>query len=418
MTYEWAIVGGGIAGISLAEILTREGHSVILIEKEEKLASVTTADFHEWIHTGSLYSLLPDKALTMRYLLGAIDDILEYYQSYERMNLQPTESGLNIGESGWFETNYIQFRFKTRHIHFAWIFIAARANYLIDKIRTHDWLRRRGGEINQELKHKYKNIRNKLWEVVRSKDKFYTVVTTDFTAQSRMILGDLIITAMKNGLEISLSNSVKKISNSKNVKKLQTDKGEILAQKVIVTSGKHTSDFFDAKVTTTYAPIAVVSNLSKDCPSFVELDYYPKNSINIVTKGNGIGMVGGISLKNKSECESYINKVLEKHKKYEPKMKVLDTYIGLKNEVTFKNQNRNYLYHILEQEKNVWAIIPGKFTLGFSLAPEFYRKVYHRNPKKVFKTYYNDKKAQKFVSKMTWQKIVDKSLGERKNGND
>jgi len=29
-TYDWIIVGGGIAGISLCEILTREGHLVWL----------------------------------------------------------------------------------------------------------------------------------------------------------------------------------------------------------------------------------------------------------------------------------------------------------------------------------------------------------------------------------------------------
>jgi len=34
--YEWAIIGSGIAGISIAEILTRQGHSVILIEKNKK----------------------------------------------------------------------------------------------------------------------------------------------------------------------------------------------------------------------------------------------------------------------------------------------------------------------------------------------------------------------------------------------
>ena len=53
-TFDWIIVGGGIAGISLSEILTREGHSVALIEKKNKLASATTREFHEWFHTGSL----------------------------------------------------------------------------------------------------------------------------------------------------------------------------------------------------------------------------------------------------------------------------------------------------------------------------------------------------------------------------
>ena len=31
MKYEWAVVGGGIAGIVLTEILAREGHSLFLI---------------------------------------------------------------------------------------------------------------------------------------------------------------------------------------------------------------------------------------------------------------------------------------------------------------------------------------------------------------------------------------------------
>ena len=37
--FDWIVVGGGIAGISISEILTREGYSVALIEKNKKLAS-------------------------------------------------------------------------------------------------------------------------------------------------------------------------------------------------------------------------------------------------------------------------------------------------------------------------------------------------------------------------------------------
>ena len=60
-TFDWIVVGGGIAGISLCEILTREGHSVALIEQKNKLASLTTREFHEWVHTGSLYTLVRDE---------------------------------------------------------------------------------------------------------------------------------------------------------------------------------------------------------------------------------------------------------------------------------------------------------------------------------------------------------------------
>ena len=36
-TYDWAVIGSGISGISIAEILTRQGHSVIMVEKNDKL---------------------------------------------------------------------------------------------------------------------------------------------------------------------------------------------------------------------------------------------------------------------------------------------------------------------------------------------------------------------------------------------
>ena len=65
--YDWIIVGGGISGISIAEILCREGKSVLLLEKNESLASETSKVFHEWVHSGALYTLLPDKLLTLRF---------------------------------------------------------------------------------------------------------------------------------------------------------------------------------------------------------------------------------------------------------------------------------------------------------------------------------------------------------------
>ena len=35
--YDWGIIGGGITGISIAEILSRQGKSVLLVEKIVKL---------------------------------------------------------------------------------------------------------------------------------------------------------------------------------------------------------------------------------------------------------------------------------------------------------------------------------------------------------------------------------------------
>ena len=169
-TYEWAVIGSGIAGISIAEILTRQGHSVVLVEKNDTLASETTRDFHEWLHTGSLYTLVPDRLITLRFILGAIGDLIEFYSSYNRMNLIPTESGLNINKEspGWFDDNYIHFKYrvKGRKITFPWLIGVARSIHLIEKIDQHDWLRRKAGELAPLIEGRRKRMSTLIKELL------------------------------------------------------------------------------------------------------------------------------------------------------------------------------------------------------------------------------------------------------------
>ena len=131
---------------------------------------------------------------------------------------------------------------------------------------------------------------------------------------------------------------------------------------------------------------------------------FKKNCINIITKSKSIGLIGGISLDKKSEIEKYFNFMINEHRKLNPEIEVIKKYVGLKNEVTVSNENRNYLFHInsVSKYKNVWSIIPGKFTLAFSLAPEFYRMVYKKNPRKFFTTITDDGKFSHLVADTIW----------------
>ena len=99
--------------------------------------------------------------------------------------------------------------------------------------------------------------------------------------------------------------------------------------------------------------------------------------------------------------------MINEHKKLDPEMKVLQKYIGTKNEISTKNENRNYLFHInpVVQHKNVWSIIPGKFTLAFSLAPEFYRVVYKKNPQKFFRTYSDTGEFSHLIEETVWGEL-------------
>jgi hypothetical protein len=408
-SYEWAIVGGGVAGIAVSEILTRQGHSVVLIDKGEKLASETTRDFHEWIHTGALYTLVPDRLITLRFILGAIDDLIAFYSNFERMNLSPTTSGLNIEETnggGWFSPNYIHFKYriKGRKITLPWLIGVARSLNINERLHKHDWLRRRAGELDPLKSRLWTNTVKKMPSLLKYKEKYFDYKTTDFTTNSRILLRDIITTAITNGLDISLNNKVKKIDKQNKGYIVEGENECFQVDKIAICAGSGITKFTDAKIKTSYAPIAVVEGISHNTNSFVELDYFPKNCINILTKEDGVGLIGGITLNNIEKCDEYIDFVIKKHKQMNPNLKVLEKYIGKKNELIFNNEDRNYLYHIspIPDYKNVWSIIPGKFTLAFSLAPEFYRQVYSKNPIKVFNSCIDEGKYSSFISNTAW----------------
>ena len=413
-TFEWIVVGGGVAGISLSEILTREGHSVALIEKKDKLASATTREFHEWFHTGSLYTLLKDDMKTLKYILGSLDDLLEFYSSFPKMNLRPTDKGLKITDNnkGWFSPNYINFKYrlKNRKLILPWLYTIARSIALIDGIRKHDWLRRRAGILESVTTEYYFPILKNLLKIVASSNKFYKIETTDFTTNSRDLLKDMIATAEKNGLEIFTKNELLEIKNSNNNIIANCSNDNFQAKNMVVCLGDEIEKFSDLKINKSYAPIAVVKNIKADTKSFVELDCFKKNCINIVTKGKSFGLIGGISLSKKDEVQKYFDFMINEHKKLNPGIEILEKYIGVKNEIFQKKENRNYLFHInpSRKYKNVWSVIPGKFTLVFSMAPEFYRTVYKKNARKFFNTSSDTGNFSHLIEETVWGEIQKK----------
>ena len=55
-------------------------------------------------------------------------------------------------------------------------------------------------------------------------------------------------------------------------------------------------------------------------------------------------------------------------------------YFGIKNEIYLRGKNRNYMYNIIENEKNVYIVNPGKFSLAFSLAVNTFLKTENHYP--------------------------------------
>ena len=59
------IIGTGIAGVSLGEILSRNGYKVFLLENSDKIGGEASLATQKWFHTGWLYAALPDQSATL-----------------------------------------------------------------------------------------------------------------------------------------------------------------------------------------------------------------------------------------------------------------------------------------------------------------------------------------------------------------
>tara|TARA_X000000950_G_C13894064_1_gene652075 strand:- start:565 stop:1818 length:1254 start_codon:yes stop_codon:yes gene_type:complete len=412
--FDWIIVGGGIAGLAVAEMLCREGIKVLLLEKNKKIASETSKEFHEWLHSGTLYTLVPDDMKTLRYLLGATDDLFEYYSTFDNMNLLPSEEGVVVGRKGWFNNERIEYRYKVRKLNPFWMSLVSRSSNIIDLVSKHDWLRRRAGSEYGRSRIRLKYSLDKIYEQLNAKEEFLKKTSPDLTMNSRLLINDLLSSALQNGLEIVTDSAVLDIKEFDKSVYAVTEKRQYATKNIAICSPDLLAKLMNVKIKIGYAPIAVADNVPENEKSFVELDYYPKSCINLLRKNNGVGQIGGISLNKKKDVDSYLEYLINQHKIRNPGISILGSYVGIKKELLMSGENRNYLYHVNQHSDKVWSTVLGKFSLAFSMAPEFFRRVFKKNPPKT--TNLKDTGMKKIVSVTSWQELVDKKRYQ--NGNN
>ena len=117
MIYDYVIIGGGIAGISIAEILSRSSNKICLLEKERLLMSKSSSDQHGWFHIGSLYAFMNNE----EYLKGLIKntkDIINYYCEFKRLNMFLNSNGclqFETNKDGWFRNDEVEYLIASRN---------------------------------------------------------------------------------------------------------------------------------------------------------------------------------------------------------------------------------------------------------------------------------------------------------------
>ncbi len=109
--YDIVIIGGGIAGIAIAELLSRKTNlSIKVIDHAPQLGTGASGKLEGWFHSGALYSG-NDDAQTFMNCINGIEDLINHYSTYSdgrcNMVLQGKQPNLFAPaviphEDGWF----------------------------------------------------------------------------------------------------------------------------------------------------------------------------------------------------------------------------------------------------------------------------------------------------------------------------
>jgi glycine/D-amino acid oxidase-like deaminating enzyme len=380
MNRDFAVVGGGIAGLAISELLQRSGASVVLIERNKTLCSEASSEQQGWFHTGALYTALPDQFF-FRAMVGNLDDLIDYYQAFPNMNLRVDKHVSSASSEGWFSnrTNFyaytsckgVSWKWKI-----PWFFALQRARRRMSWFENLDASRslsRQMGKATRPLKY----VLHTRSLGVKLNDVAFVLKSRDRAMNTRLIIGNLLQSFLGHGGVIKTETKVRNIERGCVV--VDSASGEsparISARHIIVATGKESASF-SPNIRVVMSPLLVVCPALTDM-NFIKMSPDMKDTINhIYHRVNGLdySLIGNAVYHDQENCTEERQESQRRHIVKEARNIFGDfddsraeIYFGCKTEVTSSSSLRNYLYHIVDRETYTLAL-PGKFSLCFSLA--------------------------------------------------
>lgn len=393
--YDFLVVGGGIAGISIAELLQRSGKKVLLLEAKDSLFSDASSQQQSWFHTGALYAPYPISKY-FETLVRNIDNIVNYYGGFKNMNLR-YGSGLNRSQlEGWFTNETIDFIYTSplsKRIPVAlkplWALSSLLAKSRLAWLEGIDRTRAIGpqiGLINASIRFGHAESHStfqldfgKVGSVMASQDT---------TLQAEKIAEDLVRSFVTKKGVIKLASPVEKIEKQSVVTK---DGSKYEAEHIIVAAGQGTTGLSKVKTNTFKSPLLVIKPALSNT-SWINVVLPTSNIINHirhVSKDGDYSVFGnnyryGLDeILDEEEIRTNMIRQIEKIYRCTIDPNRTHLYFGYKTEWPKGNgfwdqlldflhlpnpsEMRNYLYGYQEGE-NCLVVLPGKLTLSFSLA--------------------------------------------------
>lgn len=417
--YDVIVVGAGIAGLATAELFARDGLSVLLVEKNQHVCSESSGSHHEWFHFGSLYAIFPSNDF-MRTLVGGIDDLLAYYSDFPGMNLRVDQSGrLQVVDApyAWIRDEPIEYIVTARNdpdfslrefdstIGYAkklfflltWEFAIKQFISRHQRFHSFDW---RSGQASEWVPRKgwWNYSRDVIFSVTDldaalDRHTHFRVPGFDRPMNSSTIVGDLLRSFLQAGGELQVGTAVTDIRpTAGGGAEVGLEEGSrVYGRHVVITSGRTLNDFLeesDIRLKVVSSPLLVV--YPAVCrQNFVRLTPFPEKTMNHLrhsADGKPYSLIGGsyyADLGDKEGTERAREELVTMARAAFPevaKAEVIEPYESFKVEMTGGRFDRNYQYHVKELDSGVYAAVPGKFSLGFSLALNLFKTITGRTP--------------------------------------
>ncbi|MEW6543949.1 MAG: FAD-dependent oxidoreductase [Nitrospirota bacterium] len=375
---DFAVVGGGIAGLAIAEMLQRSGASVILLEKNRTLCSEASAEQQGWFHTGALYTALPSNFFC-RTMVGNLDDLMDYYSGFPGMNLRVDKHIYTTDRDGWF-SNRTNFYVYTSTDGVSWKWKLPWAVALYRAKRRMSWFETL--DTSRSLSHQMGFGAKPLKYVVHGSTLGVNLEHVAFALKSRdramntqRIAEDLLRSFLACGGTVRTQAKVLSLDRGAVLAKLESGEMRIPARHTILATGKDTTAF-DGTTKVFISPLLVVYPALTDL-NFVRMSPHMDQTINhLCHRNDGLeySLIGNAVYHDSRQVGP---EVLDRVRAGMVRMarrvfgdfdeKGADLFFGYKTEVSSSSFIRNYLYHIIDRGHYTLAL-PGKFSLCFSLA--------------------------------------------------
>jgi hypothetical protein len=243
------VVGGGIAGIAIAEFLARHSNlSIKVLERAPQLGTGASGKLEGWFHTGGLYSG-QDDAQTFINCVNGVEDLINFYASYfpKTCNLSLKETKPDFfspavipTDKGWFNHQPVYLihpRSDAPEISLSGlksdsVQIEIQRHRVLGRLEVaygqqHNWLREGKCQaptyaqiedyegLDCSLRYQTETVRNLCQQFDASysfkKSNYEIVRTLDSSMNTNAIMGDLVTSALSRGVTFETGVTINKL---------------------------------------------------------------------------------------------------------------------------------------------------------------------------------------------------------------